>query len=175
MELTELARKAIEDYAYGKDFEPDQETKEKFSKKIANFVTITKKGETRGRVGSFIAKDELWKSVIQNSINATFFDKKMSPLERYEILSAKIEISVLSKPKRIVVKNYLDLIKKIKKGMGLVLKQGTKESTVLPTIWEETEDKIEIMQKLSINAGLDKDAWKISEIYSYTTETFKEE
>jgi len=175
MKLIELARKAVEEYAYGKEFEPDPETKEKFNEKKANFVTITKKGEIRGRVGTFEPKEELWKSIIQNAINATFFDAKMSPLERYEILSAKIEISILSKPKRIAVNNYLEIIKKIEKGMGLILKQGSKDSTVLPTIWEETEDKIEVLQKLSTNAGLDKDTWKISEIYFYTVETIKEE
>ncbi len=54
--------------------------------------------------------------------------------------------------------------------MGIILKKGKNISTFLPQVWDKIPNKKDFLQRLSIKAGLDKDAWKDSqtELWYYT-------
>ncbi len=175
MNLLQLSRKTLEYYFSNKKFEPDKITKDKFSKNQASFVTLTKSGELRGCIGSLSPKQELWKDVIENSLNASFKDPRFLPLRKSELQKIKIEVSVLSVPKKLEFFGVEDLLKKINKKMGIILKKGYNFSTFLPQVWDDLPDKIDFLQHLSMKAGLDKNAWKTSEIWYYTVDKFKEQ
>lgn len=175
LSLPKLARKTIEFNLENKKFEPKDITKEKYHKKKASFVTLNKEGKLRGCIGSLKARKELWKDVQENAVNATH-DPRFSPLKKEELKKIKIEVSVLSEPKKIRYNSPEELIKKLKKYMGLILKKGFNSSTFLPQVWEQISDKEEFLQQLSLKAGLDKDAWKNpeTEIWYYTVMKEKE-
>jgi len=151
----------------GKEFIPDEDTKKKYSKKGASFVTLTKNKCLRGCVGSLEAFQELWKDVIENAVNAGFRDFRFNPLSEDEFSKIKIEVSVLSPAKKITAD-------KITKDMGIILKKGIRTSTFLPQVWEEIPDKTEFLEHLSMKAGLPKDAWKDAELWGYTVKAQKE-
>jgi len=174
MDLTQLARKTLEAQFSDKKFEPDKETKKKFSKNLACFVTLTKKKELRGCIGSLRAHQFLWKDVIDNSLNAAFQDPRFLPLDKRELKEIKIEVSVLSEPKKLVFKTPEELLKKINNKMGLILKKGFYSSTFLPQVWEDLPGKNSFLEHLSLKAGLTKDAWKNSEFWYYTVKIEKE-
>ena len=172
--LTQLARHTLEAYFQNQKFEPDEETKKKYSDKKACFVTLTKNDQLRGCVGSLIATQELWKDVQENAINAAFRDSRFPPLTKEELNKIKIEISVLTAPKKLEYENEKDLLEKINKDMGIILKKGFYSATFLPQVWEQLPDKIQFLEHLSLKAGLDKDAWKTADIFYYKVEIEKE-
>ncbi len=170
MNLTQLARKTIEFYFNNKKFEPDKKTKQKLKDKKACFVTLTNKGNLRGCIGCVEAEQELWKQVQENIINAAFYDTRFSGLTKKELKKIKIEVSVLSEPKKLEYKTEKDLLKKINNKMGIILKKNPCSSTFLPQVWKQIPDKKEFLEHLSLKAGLDKDAWKTAEIWGYGVE-----
>ncbi|OHE04960.1 MAG: AmmeMemoRadiSam system protein A, partial [Sulfurimonas sp. RIFCSPLOWO2_12_FULL_34_6] len=96
--LTEIARRTIEEHFKGKEFIPDDKTKEYYKEKQACFVTLTFGGKLRGCIGSLEARQELWKNVAENAVSAAFYDTRFIPLKKEELKKIKIEVSVLSPP-----------------------------------------------------------------------------
>lgn len=162
--LTQLARKALEFYFQDKEFIPDEQTKIKYKEKQACFVTLTKNGSLRGCIGTLQATQELWKDVQKNALNAAFYDYRFAPLTESELPEIKIEVSVLFVPKKLEFKNEKDLLNKINKNMGIILRRGPYEATFLPQVWFQIPDKVEFLEHLSLKAGLSKDSWKDPEI-----------
>lgn len=175
LKLTQLARKTLEEYFRGKEFIPDEHTRSIYDKKQACFVTLTMDGKLRGCIGSLIPKKELWKDVQENAINAAIHDFRFSKLTEKDFPKVKIEVSVLSLPKKIQSTNEKDLLMRISPGRGYILQKGAFSSTFLPQVWEEIPDKIEFLEHLSVKAGLSKSAWKSAEMWSYTVNIEKEE
>jgi AmmeMemoRadiSam system protein A len=120
------------------------------------------------------ARQELWKDVVENAVNAGFSDFRFFPLNKSELKKIKIEVSVLTEPKKLEFKNEKELLEKLNKSMGVILKKGFYTSTFLPQVWEELPNKIEFLEHLSLKAGLNKDAWKNAEIFYYNVEIFRE-
>jgi len=174
-EILNLSRNALVKHLQGEEVKPSEEIKKKYSAKQACFVTLTKKGELRGCIGSLYAKQELWKDVIENSINAGFKDTRFLPLRKGELPDIKIEISVLSIPKKLEFRNPEELLKKINSNYGIILQKRMNSATFLPQVWDELPDKINFLEHLSLKAGLNKDAWKTSELWYYTVNSEKEE
>ena len=170
MNLPQLARKTLESHFLRKTYIPNHKTKQKFKDKKACFVTLTKNNELRGCIGCLEAKKELWQEVQENAINAAFHDSRFLPLEKNELNKIKIEVSVLSKPKKLEYKDEKDLLKKINNKMGIILKKNPCSSTFLPQVWKPLPDKIKFLEHLSLKAGLNKDGWKNAEIWFYKVE-----
>jgi len=171
-DLLNLARSAIEAYIRNKGIEVDDKIKEKYSQKKACFVTLTKNGELRGCIGNLEPRQELWKEVINNAISAGFHDFRFMPLNKQELKKIKIEISVLSIPKRLG--NGMEVFDRINKNMGIILKKDGRSATFLPQVWEQLSDKKQFLEQLSLKAGLSKDAWKNAEIWFYEVESVEE-
>jgi AmmeMemoRadiSam system protein A len=175
LKLHELARKTLEEYFIGKKFIPDEHTRERYKEKQACFVTLTLNGELRGCIGSITPQRELWQDVQENAINAAIHDFRFTRLSEKELLQIKIEVSVLSLPKKINSINEKDLLMRINPGRGLILKRGMVSATFLPQVWEQIPDKIQFLEQLSLKAGLNRNAWKDSELSYYTVSIQKEE
>lgn len=173
--LCQIARKTLEGYFKGKKFIPDEKTKERHKEKQACFVTLTLNDELRGCIGSLVPEKELWKDVQENAINAATKDLRFPELSEEELSEIKIEISVLSRLQKINYVNEKDLLMKINLGKGYILKQGIASSTFLPQVWEKIPDKIKFLEQLSMKAGLNKNAWKDSELWFYTVSIHKED
>jgi len=174
MNLLELARKTIEAKLNKESFEVPQDIKNLYGEPGACFVTITNNGDLRGCIGSLNASKPLFKDVQDNSINAGFRDPRFLPLTKDELPKIKIEISLLSKPKKLDYTTKEELLKKLDKTMGVVLKKGFYSATFLPQVWKELQDKTKFLESLSMKAGLEKEEWKNAEIWVYTVDVMKE-
>lgn len=173
-ELLKLARECLKCRFNGEELEVSEEIKKKYSKKQACFVTLTEYGELRGCIGSLGAHQELWKDVIDNAINAGFNDFRFIPLSENELNKIKIEISVLSQPEKLEYKNPDDLLKKLDKKMGIILKKSGRSATFLPQVWEQISDKKDFLEHLSQKAGLSRNDWKSADFQFYRVESVKE-
>ncbi len=140
--------------------------------KKATFVTLTKEGELRGCIGTLKARQELYRDVTDNAYNAAFRDYRFPPLKKEELKHVKIEISILSDPEKLEYKNASDLLAKLNHSLGIIIKEGLRQATFLPTVWEQLPDKKEFLTHLCIKADLPPDEWKSEklEIYTYTVE-----
>lgn len=172
--LLKLARESLECCFSGKKVKVPEDIRKKYSDKGACFVTLILNGELRGCIGSLDAHQELWKDIVDNSINAGFNDSRFNPITLNEIGKIKIELSVLSKPQKLEFKDSNDLLKKIDSKMGIILKKGWNSATFLPQVWEEIPSKTDFLEHLSRKAGLSKDDWKNCEVWFYRVESLKE-
>ena len=166
-ELLNLARKAIKCHFKNEEVKVNEKIKKKYSDKKACFVTLTKNRELRGCIGSLKPCQELYKDVIENSINAGFHDFRFLPLSENELKKIKIEISVLSVPKKLSFNDEKDLLKKINKEVGIILRKDERNATFLPQVWEQIPNKEQFLKQLSLKAGLEENAWKDSDIWFY--------
>lgn len=154
-----LARKAIESKLNNRRLEVEANIKREYKSKKACFVTLMKEGELRGCIGSLEPRQELWKDVVENAKNAAFSDYRFFPMTKEEFKEIKIEISILSLPRRLKYKDSEELKEKIK-GKGVVIKKNWHTATYLPQVWEQLPDAEKFLSSLCIKAGLNPFAWK---------------
>ena len=158
--LLTLARQTLQAYFENKKPLIPDEIKQKYSKKQACFVTLTKQDELRGCIGSLQPRQELYKDVIENTISAAFHDPRFFPLSKEELKQIKIEISILTIPKKLIYSNAQDLLKKINNKQGIIIRQGFNQATYLPQVWEQLPNKEQFLCSLCVKAGLMPDCWK---------------
>lgn len=161
--LVSLARRAISEYfKTGKKIMPDK-TGGVLSEKRGVFVTLETypARELRGCIGYPMPIKELALSVVDCALAAAFEDPRFPQLEKEELEKLVVEVSVLSVPERIKVKNPQELVKKIKVGRdGLIIDYGYSSGLLLPQVpiewnWDEKEFLCQVCQK----AGLPQDMW----------------
>jgi len=178
--LLELARKTIT--AVVNDQSPPPATAPGVDKALecrrACFVTLTKSGQLRGCIGSIVPQEPLYEAVICRAQSAALEDRRFRPVRPEELAEIDIEVSVLTRPKRLVFKSPEDLLAKLRPHVdGVVLRVGQRSSTYLPQVWEQLSDKEAFMSHLAEKAGLSSSAWRDSDavVLTYQVEAFKEE
>jgi AmmeMemoRadiSam system protein A len=122
----------------------------------AAFVTLKKNSRLRGCIGDIFPRQPLFKSVIANSVNAAFNDRRFMPLAQAECNDITIEISALTPPEPV------DSYGEIRIGIdGVVLRKDGRSAVFLPQVApEQGWDLNQTLTHLSRKAGLPPDAWK---------------
>ncbi|HIP40925.1 MAG TPA: AmmeMemoRadiSam system protein A [Campylobacterales bacterium] len=139
------------------DLEKALEQYPKLKEDGASFVTITKGSnqELRGCIGSLQAHRPLYKDIIFNAQSSALRDSRFKPLNKKELNSIKIEVSILSIPKIVSYTNSSDLKAKIEPIQdGIVLKLGNNQATYLPQVWEKLPKFDDFFSTLCQKAGL---------------------
>ncbi|MDD2266603.1 AmmeMemoRadiSam system protein A [Sulfuricurvum sp.] len=142
----------------------------------ATFVTLTLNGHLRGCIGSIIAHQSLIDDLVSNAESAAFRDPRFPPLSLNELDSAKIEVSLLTKPELVTYKDAEDLSHIIRPNIdGVILRVGNYQATFLPQVWEELEDFDSFFTHLGLKAGIGNDPLSYHpDIYTYQVEKIKE-
>ncbi len=127
----------------------------------------------RGCIGHIVSSEPLYQTVRDMAIASSTQDPRFPPVTESELKDIKIEISVLSQPRKI--KN----VKEIELGIhGVIVRKGFNQGVFLPQVAEETGwKKEEFLSCLcSHKAGLPPDAWKDKDtnIYIFEAEVFEE-
>ncbi len=177
--LLNLARETVDRVAQGQ--EPPavdlDEVSERLRRKGASFVTLNEHGRLRGCIGSLEVRRPLALDVRQNAVGAASRDPRFPPVTAEEVAELTIEISVLSRPERLVYEDVSDLCEKLRPGVdGVVIEQGWHRATFLPQVWEKLSDEREFLQRLCLKAGLAPEAYSSGDldVYTYQVEKFKE-
>jgi MEMO1 family protein len=173
--LENLAKTAVENYVKEGKTISVKEAPENLKEKLACFVTIYKKGDLRGCIGTILPVDKLYKSVIDNAISAATRDSRFNPVTSDELEYLNYEISILSSPKEIYYNSEEDLFKKIN-GKGVILEKGFYKATYLPQVWEHFKTESEFLSSLCRKAGLNGNEWdnfKDSKIRISVYETYE--
>lgn len=150
---------------------PDELLKER-----ATFVTLTIRGALRGCIGMLEACRPLAEDVAENAVAAAFGDPRFEPLSREEFDQLEIHISVLSPPEEMEFSSEADLLERIRpRRDGLILQEGGRRGTFLPSVWEELPEKELFLMHLKVKAGLPASYWSDTlRIFRYITEYFSD-
>ena len=155
------------------------ELNDNFNEKQGVFVSIhTYPGhDLRGCIGIPMPIMPLKQAIIQAGQSATQ-DPRFPPLEKDEMDSIIIEVTILTKPLLIKVDKPQDYLKEIEIGRdGLIVEQGFFKGLLLPQVPVEQDwDKEEFLSHTCLKAGLMPDAWfdKATKISKFSGQIFSE-
>jgi uncharacterized protein (TIGR00296 family) len=136
-DLVKYARNIIEDYFAGTKPDEPESLKEIFKEDSGVFVTleIYPKNQLRGCIGFPEPIMPLGQAVKQAALAAALEDPRFPPVGKQELDKIVVEVSVLSKPELIEVKNPRDYVKKVKVGRdGLIAEKGFYRGLLLPQV-----------------------------------------
>ncbi|KKO20577.1 MAG: AmmeMemoRadiSam system protein B [Candidatus Brocadia sp.] len=174
--LLSLARNTLETYTKtGNPPSPGQVNNRltpNLKEKYGVFVTLKKYGELRGCIGHLLPQSPLFQGVVENTIHSSAHDRRFEPVGPKEVSDITIEISVLSKPKRIAGADNFEVGKE-----GVIIRKGPFNAVFLPQVAvEQGWDRVETLCRLCQKAGLSRDAWKDDgmEFYVFTADVFHE-
>ncbi len=174
--LTGIARAAIAE-KLGLEFRsPDAGAAPWLRKPGASFVTLHKSGQLRGCIGSILAHRSLYEDIRANAVAAAFQDPRFPPLEAGEFPQIDIEVSVLSPPKPLAVRDEAELLRVLRPGVdGLILEYGRHRATFLPQVWQQLPQPQRFLAHLKQKAGLEADFWHPDMLfYTYQVERYSE-
>ena len=174
-ELLSLARSSIVFYLKNNEYmKMSLELKDKYGKPYGVFTTLKKAGELRGCIGFIIARDPLWKSVLETSVESALGDPRFPDVHPEELADLTVELSVLSPMKK--VNSYKDIILG---RHGVLVKKGFSQGVFLPQVATETGwDLPTFLSHLCFGkAGLPAEAWKdpSTELMTFEAFVFSEE
>lgn len=160
------------------DLELTLKTFPKLQKDGAAFITLTTKpnDRLRGCMGSLQAYRPLYKDIIINAQAAALRDPRFNPLTVEELDQIKIEVSILSKPKKVAYHNLQDLRNKITPYQdGIILKLQGNQATYLPQVWEDLSEFDAFFSSLCQKADLRSNCLsRHPDISTYQVTKFKE-
>lgn len=139
----------------------------------ASFVTLNKSGRLRGCIGALEAYQPLIKDVTEHAYAAAFQDPRFAPLTEIEFPDIEVQVSVLSVPEPVYFDSEAHLLEQIRVGIdGLILAEGSRRGTFLPSVWDTLSEPGEFLRQLKRKAGLEDNHWSESiKVYRYTTES----
>jgi AmmeMemoRadiSam system protein B/AmmeMemoRadiSam system protein A len=171
--LLEIARNTILALVSGKSLPEFQEKSQGLNLRRGAFVTLHKKGELKGCIGSFTSDEPLYKVISKMSVESASHDHRFEPVRPEELNDIVIEISVLSEPE------LTDDWRNIRLGIdGVIIRKGFSSGVFLPQVATETKWDLDTFlgQLCSQKAGLPWDCYKdpATKIYTFQADVFSE-
>jgi hypothetical protein len=176
--LVKLARRAVEEHLKdGRIISPPEDTPPKLMERCGVFVTLNKvKGgtkELRGCIGFPYPTYPLARAVVEAAIDAATRDPRFRPVTIEELDRILFEVSVLTPPQLIEVKDPREYPSKIRVGEdGLIVERGYYRGLLLPQVpvewgWDEEE----FLCQCCMKAGLPPDYWllKGTKLYKFSS------
>jgi len=143
----------------------------------ATFVTLEIKHQLRGCIGMLEAVRPLVIDIAENAFAAAFRDPRFPPVSEQEFHSPlEIHLSILSPAEVMSFYSEEDLIRQLRPGIdGLIMQEGKKRGTFLPSVWESLAKPEDFLQHLKQKSGLPRDYWSDSvKILRYECEYISE-
>ncbi len=153
----------------------------RFKQKMGCFVTLKlddSEKTLRGCIGFPEPVYELSKALTHAGIAAAAEDPRFTPVKSAELEYLLLEISLLTKPVEITVRDPRDLLNKIEVGMdGLMLRWAYGSGLLLPQVATEYNWSVEdFLCNLSMKAGAPPDQWLVpgTLVYQFRAQVFQE-
>jgi AmmeMemoRadiSam system protein A len=126
----------------------------------ATFVTLWRRGNLRGCVGSILAYRPLLEDVWRNARASAFHDSRFPPVGAGELADLAIEISLLSAPEPVDCSCEAEALRLLRPGVdGVIFACEERRSTFLPQVWEQLPDPRDFLDHLRAKAGLGRGFW----------------
>jgi len=171
-ELLSIARDSIERALRGEPPVPIAERPHPDDPTHGVFVTLKSGKELRGCIGTLAAQEGIARTVAQFAREAAFGDPRFPPMALEEWPAVRIEISIMTPPRRIQPEE-------VEAGRhGLILEMRGRRGLLLPQVATEWNfNRLQFLEALAQKAGLPSGAWKIPEsrLYGFEAEVFGED
>ena len=130
-ELVALAKKSIEAFVRNrKELSPPKEPTPEMTIKAGVFVSIKKKGNLRGCIGTFTpCTENVAHEIIKNAISAATQDPRFEPVTEDELDDLEYSVDVLSPPEKVTDISELD-----QKKYGVIVVHGSRKGLLLPDL-----------------------------------------
>lgn len=132
----------------------------------------------RGCIGFLAPVNTLLDAVVDSAIEAAAYDPRFSPVEPEELDRIVVEVTVLSKPIKLEVRDWRELPASIIIGKhGLLIERGWFKGTLLPVVpVEYCWDEEMFLEETCAKAGLPSDCWRRpgTNVYIYEGRAFRE-
>ncbi len=145
----ELARTAIEKWVRERRIlDPEEKAglpEELKRKRAGAFVSIKKRGELRGCIGTFQpTRETLAEEIISNAISAATRDPRFPPVSPEELRELDISVDVLSDPEPVNDISQLD-----PRRYGVIVQSGARVGLLLPDLEgvDTVEEQLEIARR----------------------------
>lgn len=137
----------------------------------ASFVTLRRSGQLRGCTGSLEALRPLVEDVARNAWRSANLDPRFPPLRALELDDLEVSVSVLSPLEAFPASSERDLLEQLRPGIdGLVLREGARTATFLPSVWQSLPAPRAFLDALRQKAGLPSGHWSATLRFErYTT------
>jgi len=150
--LVQLARDAVESYVgQGKVLKPKELIPE-MKEKAGVFVSLKKRGELRGCIGTFEpTRATIAEEVVANAISSSTRDPRFMPVSPSELGELEYSVDVLTKPELVDSVAGLD-----PKKYGIIVECGYRRGLLLPDLEgvDSVDEQIEICRA---KAGISPD------------------
>src|SRR4030065_1509536 len=129
--LVKLAKDTVEKYVTKEEMiSPPLELTPEMQNKAGVFVSIKKRGELRGCIGTYSpTTDNVASEIIQNAISAAAQDPRFFPVAPLELKELEYSVDVLSLPEKVDGPEALD-----PKRYGVIVKKGNRRGLLLPDL-----------------------------------------
>jgi len=129
--LVQLARATIEAYVReGKVIRPPAELTPEMQQQAGTFVSLHRRGQLRGCIGTFEPTQEnVAEEIIHNAISSATQDPRFMPVEPRELADLEINVDVLSTPEPVSDAEELD-----PKRDGIIVSAGRRRGLLLPDL-----------------------------------------
>ena len=126
----------------------------------ASFVTLEINKQLRGCIGMLQATRPLVEDIAENAYSAAFNDPRFAPLQEFEYKQLDIHLSILTTPEAMTVSSEHELLEKMQPGIdGIIISDGFRRATFLPSVWESLPQPIDFLHHLKQKAGFPIDYW----------------
>jgi len=160
--LVKTARNIVKEFLKNKSrMNLEEKFQDKFSFHSGVFVTLNDRNGLRGCIGFPLPDKKLHMALEEAAIAAATEDPRFNPVRFEELESITFEVTVLTPPKKIEVKEFQEYLTKIKVGQdGLIVKYGNNSGLLLPQVATEYGwNTREFLEHTCQKAGLPKDYW----------------
>jgi uncharacterized protein len=143
----------------------------------ASFVTLTEDGDLRGCIGALVPSQPLVEDVQYHAVAAALQDYRFPPVRPDELSVISIEISRLTLPQVLKYENPHDLLTLLRPKIdGVILKDGHRQATFLPQVWDQLPQPRAFLAHLCQKMGASSDLWerRLLEVSIYQVEEFHE-
>jgi AmmeMemoRadiSam system protein A len=165
--LVQLAKDTVEQYIRtGKIIDPPAVLSPEMAAKAGVFVSLKKKGELRGCIGTFQpATENVACEIIQNAISSATQDPRFPPVSKSELGALEYSVDVLTEPEKIKSRKDLN-----PKKYGVIVKCGSRKGLLLPDL--EGVDTVEEQVNIAcMKAGIYSD--EDIELYRFEVKRYK--
>jgi AmmeMemoRadiSam system protein A/AmmeMemoRadiSam system protein B len=124
----------------------------------ACFVTLHRRGELRGCIGSLEPRRPLAQDVAHNAGAAALRDPRFPAVRPDELAGLDVEVSVLGPARRLSFTSEHDLLSQLRPGVdGVIIEEamGERRATFLPAVWQSLPEPSEFIRQLLRKGGME--------------------
>jgi len=151
--LVKLAKDAVESYVrHGRILNPPQQLTPEMKERAGVFVSLHRRGELRGCIGTFEPlKSDVAQEIIANAISSATRDPRFLPVEADELDDLEYSVDILTSPEPVSDTDQLDPEK-----YGVIVESGFRRGLLLPDLEgvDSVEEQIRICR---LKAGIARD------------------